>query len=151
MAANAEVNDATKGSQMRTATVTGVAFSGKRKAARFVEMPWAKSQMEAALGFNPYPGTLNLRLPRKEAIRVTQILKKCEHTDLAPSEGYFPARCFKVTIMGTLGGAIVVPEKPGYPSNVLEIIAPVNLRRALSIIDGDLIELALTIGGVAKG
>ena len=36
-----------------------------------------------------------------------------------------------------------LPQIPGYPSTQLEIIAPVNLRKALSLKDGDELEVFL--------
>ena len=45
-------------------------------------------------------------------------------------------------------GAVVRPERSSYPSTLLEIIAPVNLREALSLSDGDEVEMVL---GSIKG
>jgi riboflavin kinase len=40
--------------------------------------------------------------------------------------------------------AIIVPEIASYPSDMLEIIAPVNLREKLSLKDGDTLEVKVT-------
>jgi riboflavin kinase len=40
-------------------------------------------------------------------------------------------------------GAIVRPERSNYPANLVEVIAPVNLRKTLCLSDGDEIEVML--------
>lgn len=128
---------------MKTAAIEGILFSGQGRASRFVEISWAKDQVERKLGFTPYSGTLNLRISNGEANRLRHILEKSRSVEIAPSTGFYQARCFSVTIMGKVGGAIVIPQKPGYPPNIVEIIAPVNLREALSLRDGDRVEITI--------
>jgi len=41
-------------------------------------------------------------------------------------------------------GAVIIPEVGGYPDNVLEVIAPINLRERFRLKDGDYVELSLT-------
>jgi riboflavin kinase len=39
--------------------------------------------------------------------------------------------------------AIIRPDRSSYPLNLVEIIAPVNLRKTLGIKDGDEVEVTL--------
>lgn len=135
---------------MNTTTAKGEVFSGEGKASQFVEISWAKSQIEERLSFKPYPGTLNVRLSRKEANRLKPILKKSKGIMIVPTTGFYSATCFHIMIMNTRG-AIVIPHTPNYPPNVLEIIAPVNLRGALSLKDGDLVELSIMLDEHSRG
>jgi riboflavin kinase len=130
---------------MKTATVTGVLFTGEGKASQFVEIPWARSQIEEKLGFKPYAGTLNISLSKEEANRLRQILRKSKGITIVPPAGFHSATCFHTTIMRRARGAIVTPHAPNYPPNVLEIVAPVNLREALALKDGDHVELTITL------
>jgi riboflavin kinase len=136
---------------MRTTTATGVVFSGEGKACQFVEISWARSQIEERLGFKPYPGTLNLRLSKDEANRLKPILKRSKGIMIVPQTGFYPATCFPTMMMNRTRGAIVMPHTPNYPPNVLEIIAPINLRSALSLKDGDLVELLIMLDEDSKG
>jgi riboflavin kinase len=136
---------------MKTTTATGVVFSGEGKASQFVEMSWAKSQMEERLGFKPYQGTLNVRLSEKEANRLKPILRKSKGIMIAPAAGFYSATCFHMMMMNRTKGAIVLPHTPNYPPDVLEVIAPVNLRGALSLKDGDLVELTIMLDEDSKG
>ncbi|MEM3712744.1 MAG: DUF120 domain-containing protein [Thermoproteota archaeon] len=42
-------------------------------------------------------------------------------------------------------GAVVIPRVPSYPKDMLEIIAPVNLRETLGLKDGDEIEVTVLL------
>jgi len=49
-------------------------------------------------------------------------------------------RCYRIRING-IGAAIVQPDRSNYPADLVEIIAPVNLRESLHLLDGDEVEL----------
>jgi len=131
---------------MNTVKVKGVVFSGEETGSQFVGISWAKKQIKKKLGFDPYLGTLNIRLSKKDVKLLERILKDLKGIEIIPAKGFFRAHCFNVLIMNKIKGAIVLPEKPDYPSNVLEIIAPVCLRKALSVADGDKVEIAIFLG-----
>ncbi|MEM3702992.1 MAG: DUF120 domain-containing protein [Candidatus Bathyarchaeia archaeon] len=120
--------------------MSGKVFSGIGKGAKFAELPWVKKQIEQKLGFTPYPGTLNIRLDR-DCIKVRKLLEITNAIEILPAHGYCSGRCFKAYIMGDLKGAIVLPNVENYPKDVLEIIAPLNLRRKFGLIDGDKVEV----------
>jgi riboflavin kinase len=115
-------------------TLCGRVFSGEGEGEKFVDLPWVKRQIEAKLGFIPYSGTLNLRLS-EESVKRRKLLEKAHSTKVCPAEGYCNGVLIKASI-GTLECVIVVPEIAGYPMNVLEIIASVNLREKLQLADG---------------
>jgi len=124
--------------------IRGEVFSGGGKGEFFVSMPWAMKQFVEKLGFKPYPGTLNIRLPSEYA-PVRRELDLQHGIKIVPNKGFCPGKCFKAIIAGRINGAIVVPETPGYPGDVLEIIAPLNLRRELGLKDGDEIEVTIVL------
>ncbi|MDW8034356.1 MAG: DUF120 domain-containing protein [Nitrososphaerota archaeon] len=124
--------------------VRGEVFSGKGQGGFFVSIPWAMKQFIEKLGFKPYPGTLNIRL-FPEYLSIRRKLNYHNGIKIVPDEGYYPGRCFKSIVAGKINGAIVIPETPSYPEDVLEIIAPVNLREELDIKDGDKIEITIIL------
>lgn len=128
---------------MNAITVKGVVFSGERAGGHFVRIPWAKKQIKEKLGFNPHPGTLNIHFPEKEAKLLEKTFKDFKGIEITPASSFLRASCFKALIMNKVKGAIVIPEKPNYPSNVLEILAPVYLRKALSLKDNDEVEITI--------
>lgn len=126
---------------MKKMEISGKVFSGKGGGKKFLELQWVKRQINAMLGFTPYVGTLNIQLSDK-SIEHRKFLENAASLTVRPVEGYCSGKLFKASI-DTLECAIVIPEVAGYPQNVLEIIAPVNLREKLRLADGD--EITVTV------
>ena len=126
----------------KEAIIKGKVISGTKKGRQFVNLPWAKRQIIEKLGFNPYPGTLNLRLINEKDI---QELRRADGITVKPEKGYYEGKCFKALVMGKVEGAVVLPEVPDYPRDLLEILAPVNLRKTLGLKDGMEIEVTIKI------
>jgi len=123
--------------------LSGVVISGLGEGAFYVSLEGYRRAMEEALGFTPYPGTLNVRLER-------QSLPYRRYLDSLPgilipgfSNGirtYGAVKAFRARIRG-IEGAVVIPERTHHPSDVVEIVAPVKLRDVLGLKDGDRIEI----------
>ena len=111
----------------------GKVFSGGKRGRLFVDLPWVKEQINQKLGFNPYIGTLNLRLPNKT---VLDRLREADGIIIVPEKGYFEGKCFKALVNEKIEGAVVLPNVPDYPSDLLEVLAPVNLRKTFGLKDG---------------
>ena len=124
---------------MRKIILEGRVFSGGGIGSFFINLSWVRSQIKEKLGFNPYPGTLNLQL--LPGTDVKELRDTTKGIKIKSSEGFHEGRCFKALIMEKLWGAVVVPDVPKYPNDLLEIMAPVNLRETLGLKDGVDIEV----------
>jgi len=120
-------------------TLKGRVFTGGGEGTTYTSLSWVRKQFQEKLGFQTYPGTLNIRL--SEANKEIRLLRNSRGVEIEPPDGFYRGRCFKALIMGQINGAIVVPDVSKYSSDVLEIVAPVNLRRKFDLIDGDEIVL----------
>ena len=127
---------------MQTVSLRGRVFSGKGEGAKYVSLDWAKRQMKEKLGFDPYLGTLNIRLSA-DSLKNKRLLMKSGGLEITPATGYYPGKLFKATI-GNVTCAIVIPDVPGYPEEIIEVIAPSNLRRMLRLADDNMIEVKVT-------
>jgi riboflavin kinase len=126
---------------LKTITLSGKVISGRGSGKRYLELPWVKSQIEEKLRFTPSSGTLNIQLSEESALQ-RQMLEKAKSIKICPAEGYCVGAVFKARI-GQIECAVVLPQVEGYPRNLLEIIAPVNLREALQLENGN--EVAVTV------
>ena len=122
---------------------TGTVFSGKGEGKKFIDLPWVKRQIEGKIGFSPFSGTLNLHL-NKESIKKKISLENVEGKVIEPQAGYCPGVMFKACI-SALDCAVVVPKVPNYPTDVLEVIAPVCLREKFGLMDGSLVTVCLNV------
>jgi riboflavin kinase, archaea type len=92
--------------------------------------------LEKTLGFTCFPGTLNI-----EVNNIPELKNKI--TVLGPEENSVPVDCHLICIQDTYEGAIVRPHISKHGKNILELVAPINLREKLNVQDGDEIQCEL--------
>ena len=130
-------------SKLKTLSLKGKVFSGKGNGARFIGLPWVRRQIREKLGFDPYCGTLNIRLVEDRAKRKT--LMNAFKIDIVPASGFCRGKLFKAQLMDFEECAVVIPEVAGYPEDVIEIVASTNLRERLRLKDGDSVQVEITL------
>jgi CTP-dependent riboflavin kinase len=122
--------------------LTGKVISGAGKAEFFTQLDWVQEQCLSKLGFRPYPGTLNLEICEAD-LPVIEALKNVEGITLIPPNPQFcMARTFPVSV-ATVYGAIIVPSEDVniHGKTIVEVMAPLRLKDALGIADGDSVVL----------
>lgn len=127
--------------EMSIKIFTAKVTTGKKEATFFTKLPWVEKQIKEKLGFTPYPGTLNLQLPKNTQMKDVLPLEKA--IEIKPKKGFMPGKCFKAIVMGKVEGAIIIPDVPNYSANLLEFIAPVNLRKELNLKDNDTVVIMI--------
>jgi riboflavin kinase, archaea type len=119
----------------------GAVFTGLKEGGYYVSMKGYAESFSRILGFEPYPGTLNLRLTDEAMIgqrRRLDLLKGIEIPGFSDEKrSYGGVKCFRAKIAGKHPGAVLAIERTHHDSSVLEVISPVNLRRFLGLKDGD--------------
>lgn len=123
----------------------GRIFSGSGEAAEFIKLPWVKAQIIEKLGFTPYNGTLNIKLNEESLAIKRCFLNEAKPIQILPPKGFCSGTCFRAVFMDKLECAIVLPEVDGYPEDVIEIIAPINLRRQFQLKDGDIVKVKILL------
>jgi riboflavin kinase len=122
-------------------TFRGTLFTGFGEGRYYISLKGYSRSFNRALGFEPFPGTLNLRLTNEAMIEQRRRLDTLEGIEVPGfSDGkrsYGPVKVFRARIAGRHPGAVLAIERTHYDSSVLEIISPVNLRKALRLKDGD--------------
>ncbi|MFC6905647.1 DUF120 domain-containing protein [Halalkalicoccus tibetensis] len=119
--------------------VTGGMGEGKH----YISLPGYMAQFEEKLGYEPFPGTLNVDLT-EESVRRRAALEALEpvHIDGWEDEDrtYGPCVCYPATILadGEYDGAhVIAPERTHHDEDQLEVIAPAKLRDELGLDDDD--------------
>jgi len=125
---------------LQVVKIKGRVASGLGEGQYYISREGYRTQFSDELGFDPSPGTLNLLLDEPFALNDAESIRIEGFCDEGRTFG--ACRCRLVKIDG-IKGAIVRPERTSYPTSLLELIAPVNLREALSLSDGDEVEVVL--------
>jgi CTP-dependent riboflavin kinase len=129
--------------------IRGVIFSDLGQASAFMALKWVQTALKKCLGFTPFPATLNVRPDRQEDARAwSAIQKEAPGIALQPADGgSCSARLYRVQIHrpessgDKLEGAILLPNVADYPKDKIEIVAPVRLKEAFGVRDGDRLTL----------
>ncbi|MBI2880707.1 MAG: CTP-dependent riboflavin kinase [Candidatus Tectomicrobia bacterium] len=130
---------------MNSVRLRGRLFKGLGEGARFTRLSWAKAAFARILGFEPFPGTVNLRVDPAEAGDALRRIRGAEGIPMSPPDesGFCAARCFRGRLGDKLAAGLVIPEVEGYYEDVLEILAPVNVRETLGVSEGDVLEVEI--------
>jgi riboflavin kinase len=123
--------------------IRGKVFSGVGEGRYYVSLEGYRRQFKERLGFDPYPGTLNLRLPKEQAYlrrRIDEEEGIIINGFVTEDRTFGEVKAFKCRI-GDYEGAVVLPQRTHYPKDVLEVISPVKLREKLKLENGDFIEV----------
>lgn len=121
--------------------IQGVVQDGQGQGNSFTQLDWVRQQFRDKIGFDPYPGTLNLRVPDRDGLAGLRADRGIRIEPGAP--GYCAAKCFRVKIGERVTGAWIIPDVAGYPDDLVELMAPVYLRDALELKPGDLVSVQL--------
>jgi len=121
-------------------SMDGVIQSGAGKGAWFTRLDWVVEQCRRRLGFEPFPGTLNVRLVGGDSKHVDAFLARWD-AEIVPNDPSFcSARVKRVTVNG-IAAAVVLPAEDVriHEKRVIEILAPCSLKEALGLSDGDVV------------
>jgi riboflavin kinase len=129
---------------MKAICLKGWVFSGMGEGEKYVGLAWVKEQIEQKLGFAPYAGTLNIRLDDESKLKKNLLIKGSSF-EMVPSAGHCGGRLYKAILNGGAEAAVVVPEVPDYPENVVEVVSSENLRKKLMLKDGDAVDVRIIL------
>jgi riboflavin kinase len=130
--------------------LNGFVFSGFGEGAYYVSKPGYKEQFQEKLGFQPFPGTLNLRLKSMADINARTDLEGMPSIVIKGFKNgertYGDVKAFKILINEKTEGAILMIHRTHYGADVLEIVSKDSLRKRLGLRDGDLVQLKVLLG-----
>jgi len=130
-------------------TVEGTVFSGIGEGAYYVTRPHYRKQFVQKLGFDPYPGTLNIKITSEYDAKMRSELETYPGIEILgytnEDRTYGSGKCFKAIINNREKGAVVLVLRTHYDSSVVEIIAPTCLRDRLKLKDGHKVKLEVLI------
>ncbi len=127
----------------------GSVFSGMGEGAYYMSLPKYKEQFLKKIGFEPFPGTLNLKIDLRHVME-REKLEQYKHLGIKIegfSDGtrtYGALWCFH-SLIESIRGAVVLIERTHYDISVIEIISPVNFRKELGLKDGDKVKITIFI------
>jgi riboflavin kinase len=121
-------------------TLEGTVFTGLGEGAYYISKEHYRKQFIEKLGFDPYPGTLNLKLTTDYDLKTRTELEAYPAVEIQGFKNedrtFGLVKCYPATINNEVKGALIFALRSHYDVSVLEIIASVCLRKQLNLKDG---------------
>ena len=115
--------------------------------AYYMSLNGYKKQFKEKLGYEPYPGTLNIKLnsmlfveAKKEMLKYPAI--KIEgFSDQSRTFGW--VKCYPAYINDSrnINSSILILERTHYDDTIIELIAPFSIKEQFSLKNGDYVKL----------
>lgn len=122
----------------------GAVEPGRGQAASFMGLDWVRRSVSDAIGFDPWPGTLNVRLLDEHLERWREIRRDHAMPMPLPPDQSCGGRLVPVVLSPDTPAAVIIPDLTRYGAHVLEVIAPVHLRSQRWLRNNDVVTLIWT-------
>ena len=119
----------------------GILVSGLGEGAYFLSMEHYKGEIKKKLGFEAYPGTLNIKI-EGSSISLNKLVPVRLSGFRSGNKEFGGASCYHGKILD-IAGAVIIPDVNKHGEDIVEFIAPVFLRSKLK--DGDAVKLIVKV------
>jgi riboflavin kinase len=128
-------------------TLEGVVFTGLGEGAYYISKERYRKQFIEKLGFEPFPGTLNLKLTTDYDVKTRSELEAYPAIEIEGFKNedrtFGSVKCYPATIDNKVKGSLILALRSHYDTSVIEIIAPVFLRKHLKLKDGHKVKVEI--------
>ncbi|MDI6883719.1 MAG: DUF120 domain-containing protein [Hadesarchaea archaeon] len=122
--------------------LSGQVVAGMGEGSYYMSQAGYTKQFRKELGFTPYPGTLDIKLER-DSVELRETLARLpskQAQGFETSERTFgPVKLFHARLKKSRV-ALILPTR-SHHKDIVELIAPKNLRKALKLNDGDRVQV----------
>ncbi|MFW9793208.1 MAG: DUF120 domain-containing protein [Candidatus Thorarchaeota archaeon] len=125
--------------------IEGHVITGLGEGAYYVEI--YSSKLRSALGFKPHIGTLNIKIVDEDSRKAISRMKNTAPLVIGgfsyKGRTFGDVICYRVRVNKKIEGAIVIAQRTHHSEEILEIVAPVNIRDALKLKDNDKVTMVV--------
>lgn len=129
----------------------GILVTGMGEGAYYMALNGYTKQFKAKIGYIPFPGTLNVKLGKKE---YTEAVRQFEGMDGIHIDGYSDGKrtygwvkCFNAKLNSSIDCQLIRLERTHHDNSTIELISKNNLRKIAKLSDGSKVTIAIPING----
>ncbi len=127
----------------------GILVSGMGEGAYYMSLKGYTKQFKAKINYIPFPGTLNVKLEKKEHIEASQQFRTLNGITI---KGFFDGKrtygwvkCFKSKLNNSINCELIVLERTLHDNSIIELISKANLRKTAKLKDGSKLTIRIPI------
>lgn len=125
--------------------IEGSVVTGLGEGAYYVEV--YSSKLKAALGFKPHLGTLNVKIADDDSRKAIGRMKNTPPLVVSgfthKGRTFGDVICYRVKVNRKIEAAVVIAQRTHHSEEILEVVAPINIRDALGLVDDDKVTLTV--------
>ena len=133
----------------QTIDLNGVLVAGMGEGKYYMSLKGYTKQFRDKIGYVPFPGTLNVKLDKKEQIESLRQLTNLDGTKVDGfSDGkrtYGWVKCFSCRINGKVDAQLILLERTHHDLSTIEIISKTEIRKRLGLKNGSAISVRVSI------
>jgi riboflavin kinase len=127
----------------------GILVSGMGEGAYYMSLKGYTKQFKSKINYIPFPGTLNVKLQKKEHIEASQQFRTLNGITikgfLDDKRTYGWVKCFKSKLNNSINCELIVLERTHHDNSIIELISKVNLRKTAKLKDGSKLTIRIPI------
>jgi len=127
----------------------GILVSGMGEGAYYMSRKGYTKQFKSKINYIPFPGTLNVKLQKKEHIEAAQQFHTLNGIII---KGFFDSKrtygwvkCFKSKLNNSINCELIVLERTHHDNSIIELISKANLRKTVKLKDGSKLTIRIPI------
>ena len=129
----------------------GRLVSGMGEGAYYMALKGYTRQFKSKIGYVPFPGTLNVKLDKKE---YTESVRQFEGLEGTMIKGFSDGKrtfgwvkCFDAKLNSTINCKLIRLERTHHDTTIVELISKTNIRKSAKISDGSKVTITIPING----
>jgi riboflavin kinase len=127
----------------------GVLIAGMGEGAYYMSLKGYTKQFKTKIGYVPFPGTLNVKLDKKEHIEAVRQLNNIEGVKINGfSDGkrtYGWVKCHHCTLNDRVDCQLILLERTHHDNSVIELISETDIRKKLGLKNGSELTIKIPI------
>lgn len=127
----------------------GTVESGMGEGAYYMSLNGYTKQFKTKIGYTPFPGTLNVKLNKKEHI---EALRQFENLDGIMIKGFSDAKrtygwvkCFTGKLNNSINCNLIFLERTFHDKSIIELISKKHLRKIGNLKNGSVVKIKIPI------
>ncbi|MFB5631010.1 MAG: DUF120 domain-containing protein [Nitrosopumilaceae archaeon] len=127
----------------------GVLVSGMGEGSYYMSLKGYTKQFKSKIGYIPFPGTLNVKLEKKEFIEAAQQFRAFEGIKISGfcdgKRTYGWVKCFNGKLNNTINCELIILERTHHDNSIIELISKTNIRKTSKLKDGAKLSIKIPI------